>query len=166
MKRPTSNLFIRLFIACMWVYSLAEYAGVEGFNIAINTWSGPFEASATAAYGTLQSGGAALDAVQTGCTACEENQCDGSVGYGNHPDTSGHTTLDALIMDGTTMDAGSVGFVQGYRNVISLARYVLDYTEHTLIVGEGAEQLAKMIGTTPEEPTTTNSSTDIYNRYC
>jgi isoaspartyl peptidase/L-asparaginase-like protein (Ntn-hydrolase superfamily) len=43
---------------------------------------------------------------------------------------------------------------------------VLDYTEHTLIVGEGAEQLAKMIGTTPEEPTTTNSSTDIYNRYC
>ena len=41
-----------------------------------------------------------LDAVEAGCSLCEELQCDGSVGYGNHPDETGETTLDAMIMDG------------------------------------------------------------------
>lgn len=31
---------------------------------------------------------------------CEEQQCDGTVGYGGSPDEYGETTLDALIMDG------------------------------------------------------------------
>lgn len=42
----------------------------------------------------------ALDAVQAGCTKCEEDQCDGTVGYGGSPDENGETTLDAMIMDG------------------------------------------------------------------
>ena len=137
---------------------------VNALDIVVNTWSGPFTAAASAAYKRLAAGGSALDAVESGCSSCEENQCDVSVGYGNHPDTNGHTTLDALIMDGTTLDTGSVGFVRAYRNVIALARYVLAYTEHTLIVGEGAEFLADMIGLTKRAPTTTNASVQIYNR--
>ncbi len=35
-----------------------------------------------------------------GCTTCEEEQCDLTVGYGGSPDEGGRTTLDALIMDG------------------------------------------------------------------
>lgn len=35
-----------------------------------------------------------------GCTLCEEEQCDFTVGYGGSPDEAGHTTLDAMIMDG------------------------------------------------------------------
>ena len=42
----------------------------------------------------------ALDAVEEGCSLCEEQQCDGSVGFGGHPDENGETTLDAMIMDG------------------------------------------------------------------
>ena len=30
----------------------------------------------------LTEGGSALDAVEKGCTVCEVEQCDGSVGYG------------------------------------------------------------------------------------
>ena len=44
--------------------------------------------------------GSVLDAVEVGCSTCEELQCDGSVGYGSHPDETGRVTLDALIMDG------------------------------------------------------------------
>lgn len=35
-----------------------------------------------------------------GCTICEQEQCDGTVGYGGSPDENGETTLDALIIDG------------------------------------------------------------------
>lgn len=54
----------------------------------------------TAAWSTLQSGGSVLDAVERGCTRCEMEQCDGSVGYGGSPDETGETTLDAMIMNG------------------------------------------------------------------
>jgi N4-(beta-N-acetylglucosaminyl)-L-asparaginase len=42
----------------------------------------------------------ALDAVEKGCTTCEDEQCDGTVGFGGSPDENGETTLDAMIMDG------------------------------------------------------------------
>lgn len=35
-----------------------------------------------------------------GCSVCEVEQCDGTVGYGGAPDEAGHTSLDAMIMDG------------------------------------------------------------------
>jgi len=44
--------------------------------------------------------GTALDAIEKGCSLCEIEQCDGSVGYGGSPNEDGETTLDAMIMDG------------------------------------------------------------------
>ena len=53
------------------------------------------------AWETLRQGeGTAVDAVERGCTVCEELQCDGTVGFGGSPDETGETTLDAMIMDG------------------------------------------------------------------
>jgi len=48
----------------------------------------------------LATGGSVLDAVEIGCTTCEQEQCDGTVGYGGSPDENGETTLDAMIMNG------------------------------------------------------------------
>ena len=48
----------------------------------------------------MSKSGSALDGVEMGCTQCEGEQCDGTVGYGGSPDESGETTLDAMIMDG------------------------------------------------------------------
>ena len=45
-------------------------------------------------------GGSVVDAVEAGCTRCEELQCDGTVGFGGSPDEKGETRLDALIIDG------------------------------------------------------------------
>lgn len=42
----------------------------------------------------------AVDAVEAGCSECEMERCDGSVGWGSDPDEAGETTLDAMIMDG------------------------------------------------------------------
>lgn len=42
----------------------------------------------------------AVDAVELGCSVCEQEQCDFTVGFGGSPDENGETTLDAFIMDG------------------------------------------------------------------
>ncbi|KAK2115013.1 hypothetical protein P7K49_005638 [Saguinus oedipus] len=67
---------------------------------------------------------------------CEREQCDGSVGFGGSPDELGETTLDAMIMDGTTMDVGAVGDLRRIKNAIGVARKILEHTTHTLLVGE------------------------------
>lgn len=37
---------------------------------------------------------------------CEREQCDGTVGFGGSPNENGETTLDAMLMDGKTMNIG------------------------------------------------------------
>lgn len=41
-----------------------------------------------------------VDAIEAGCSLCEELQCRKTVGFGGSPDEAGETTLDAMIMDG------------------------------------------------------------------
>lgn len=51
-------------------------------------------------WSVLNMNGTAIDAVVAGCTVCEQEQCDGTVGYGGSPNENGETSLDALIIDG------------------------------------------------------------------
>lgn len=65
----------------------ADTGNSPGLPMVINTWGGPFTAATDAAYlALLESETSALDAVEIGCSTCEANQCDGSVGYGGSPD--------------------------------------------------------------------------------
>ncbi|RBQ75887.1 hypothetical protein VDGD_10265 [Verticillium dahliae] len=121
---------------------LAAAAPSPGLPLAINTWGGPFVAATDAAYASLLQGGAALDAVETGCSVCEANQCDGSVGYGGSPDEACETTLDAMIMDGVTMKAGAVAGLRRIKNAVGVARAVLERTTHTLLAGDLATAFA------------------------
>lgn len=52
--------------------------------------------------------GLAIDAAEAGARKCQIDQCDGVVGYGGSPDENGKTTLDAMIMNGSTMEVGAV----------------------------------------------------------
>jgi hypothetical protein len=118
----------------------------NGPPLVINTW--PFTSATEVGWAALQEGGedARLNAVERGCSECEAAQCDGSVGYGSVPDSVGEVTLDALIMDGPTHDAGSVACLRGVREAISVARAVMMHTSHTLLVGEKASDFARMMG--------------------
>ncbi|KAG5970332.1 hypothetical protein E4U56_007850 [Claviceps arundinis] len=128
--------------------------------IIIHTWSGPFKAASSAASTLLRLPHAsALDAIQAGASACEQNQCDGTVGHGGSPDETCETTLDALLMDGGhTLNIGAVGSLRRVKHAIAVARHVLDHTEHSLLVGDQATRFAIERGFVEEDLTTEDSA--------
>ncbi|XP_069049014.1 N(4)-(beta-N-acetylglucosaminyl)-L-asparaginase [Lepisosteus oculatus] len=130
--------------------------------LVINTWS--FKPATEKAWSVLRSGGSAVDAVVKGCAECEVYQCDGSVGYGGNPDETGETTLDAMIMNGDTMEVGAVGDLRRIRNAIGVARAVMEHTRHTFLVGESASIFAENMGFTAGD-LTTNESFSIHRQW-
>lgn len=89
----------------------------------------------------LQGGGSAVDAVEKSINALEDDPVF-DAGRGSHLNAAGEIELDASIMNGTTFRCGAVGAVQNIRNPISLARKVMDESEHILLVGKGALRFA------------------------
>lgn len=116
---------------------------VEG-PIVISTWNHGIAANA-AAWKVLEQGGKALDAVEQGVRVTEADLTNRSVGIGGMPDRDGHVTLDACIMDEESR-CGSVGFLEGIAHPISVARAVMDKTQHVMLVGAGAKKFALEYG--------------------
>lgn len=112
--------------------------------IVINTWN--FTHANQRAWLELAGHHSAIDAVEAGCTKCEEERCDGTVGWGGSPSEIGETTLDAMIMDGETYDVGAVAGLRRIKEAISVARFVMERTKHTLLVGDMATQFAISFG--------------------
>ncbi|XP_026555457.1 N(4)-(beta-N-acetylglucosaminyl)-L-asparaginase [Pseudonaja textilis] len=140
----------------------AASAGAPQLPLVINTWT--FKNANEIAWNTLQAGGSELDAVEKGCGQCEIEQCDGSVGYGGSPDEHGETTLDAMIMDGNTMQVGAVADLRRIKNAIGVARKVIEHTKHTFLVGESASLFAESMGF-PSEDLTTQNSVSMYIKW-
>ncbi len=99
----------------------------------------------------LAAGGSALDAVEAATRLVEDNPDDHTVGYGGYPNLLGEVELDASIMDGTTLQAGAVGALKGFRAPISVARRVMEELPHVLLVGEGAARFAAETGFVAEQ---------------
>jgi beta-aspartyl-peptidase (threonine type) len=79
----------------------------------------------------------------------EANPLDHSVGYSGLPNLLGEVELDASIMEGAGLRAGSVGALHGYQDALALARTIMQTMPHVLIVGTGADRLASETGLTP-----------------
>lgn len=94
----------------------------------------------------LKEGGSALDAIEEATRLVEMNPNDTSVGLAGIPNILGVQEMDASIMCGKTMDAGTVGALKGFKHPISVARKVLDHAPHVMLVGEGAELFARVMG--------------------
>uniref|UniRef100_A0A0K0D6L4 Beta-aspartyl-peptidase n=1 Tax=Angiostrongylus cantonensis TaxID=6313 RepID=A0A0K0D6L4_ANGCA len=72
-------------------------------------------------------------------STCERLQCDSTVGYGGSPDETGETTLDAMVMDGDGIRVGAVANLHRIKDAARLAMAVMNYTKHTILVGEAGE---------------------------
>lgn len=94
----------------------------------------------------LKNGGSAVDAVEKAANIIEVDPEDTSVGYGGLPNENGVVQLDASFMDGKTYSAGAVGCLENIMTPASVAKLVMQHTDHVLIVGKGALDFAKAWG--------------------
>src|SRR6185436_9999422 len=105
-------------------------ASANGFN------------GADGGYTLLTRGRDTLDAVGFVLKVQEDDPADDSVGYGGLPNEEGEVELDSCVMHGPTRRAGAVAGVRNIKNVASVARLVMERTNHVLLVGEGAQRFA------------------------
>lgn len=100
----------------------------------------------------LQNKGTALDAVRTAVVSLEDNILF-NAGRGAVFTKDKHQEMDAAIMCGKDLDAGSVSSVRNIRNPIELAYKIMKESEHVMLAGKGAEEFAKLhhIKTEPDE---------------
>ena len=93
----------------------------------------------------LNDGGTAIDAVESAITLMEDDETF-DAGTGSFLNAAGEVELDASIMDGKAFRAGAVAAVQNVKNPITLARKIMEESEHVLLVGKGAVRFAKEHG--------------------
>ncbi len=98
-----------------------------------------------AGYAILARGGTGMDAVEATIRVMEDSGLY-DAGRGAYYTKDGIPEMDAAIMDGRTLQAGSVASVKHIANPIHLARLVMEKTPHVLLVSDGAEEFAKSQG--------------------
>jgi beta-aspartyl-peptidase (threonine type) len=89
----------------------------------------------------LREGGSSLDAVEKVVNSLENNPLF-NAGKGAVYTIDGKHELDAAIMDGSTLAAGAVTGLRTVKNPISLARIVMEESNHIFFSGSGAEEFA------------------------
>lgn len=99
------------------------------------------EEAVLAGYKALQAGKTSVDAVEIAIRIMEDSPLF-NAGKGAVFTHDGKNELDASIMDGKTLGAGSVAGLRRVKNPITLARAVMEKSEHVMMIGEGAEKFA------------------------
>ena len=100
----------------------------------------------------LEKGLSALEAVEAAVQILEADPTF-DAGRGAFLNARGEIELDAMIMDGRSLAFGAVAAVRNLLHPVSLARTVMQQTEHCLLVGEGAQAFARQAGFEELDPT-------------
>lgn len=112
----------------------------------------------------LAAGGDPVDAAVAGINLVEDDPEEHTVGYGGLPNEEGVVELDACVMHGPTHKAGAVAALQNIRHASSVARAVMQHSDHVLLAGAGALQFAKAHGF-KEEDLLTDEARRIWLRW-
>jgi N4-(beta-N-acetylglucosaminyl)-L-asparaginase len=97
-------------------------------------------------YDMMARGSDPLDAAVAGVQLVELDPTDHSVGRGGYPNEEGVVQLDASCMHGPTKRAGAVAALEDIATPAAVAKAVMDYTNHVILVGEGAKRFALQMG--------------------
>jgi L-asparaginase / beta-aspartyl-peptidase len=100
--------------------------------------------AAEAGYEVLEKEGSALDAVEEAIRFLEDCPLF-NAGKGSALTEMGHAEMCASIMDGSNLNSGGVAIVRNVKNPISLARAVMEKTDHIYLGESGAMDFAREI---------------------
>ncbi len=90
----------------------------------------------------LKKGGSSLNAVENAIRSLEDNPLF-NAGKGAVFTHDGKNEMDASIMTGKDLMGGACAGVQNIKNPISLARAIMEKSEHVFMAGSGAQEFAK-----------------------
>lgn len=116
----------------------------------VSTWKRPGEVAIKAALIKSKAGGSLLDCLEAGLTAAEDDPELIAIGRGSLPNTDGELELDASVMVGSDLSAGAVCAVRGLLPTISIARWVMERTNHVMLAGDQARRFGIEQGLEPQ----------------
>lgn len=96
----------------------------------------------TKGYDILKNGGTAIDAVEQAVIILENSPLY-NAGKGSVFTADETHEMDASIMCGKSLNAGAVSLISGIKNPVSLAKDVMEKSEHVFLAGKGAMEFAK-----------------------
>jgi beta-aspartyl-peptidase (threonine type) len=99
------------------------------------------EEALEAGYAVLSAGGSAVNAVKAAIVVLEDNLLF-NAGRGSVFTKKGVQEMDAAIMNGSDLSAGSVAGIRNIRNPIELAAAVMQHSNHVFLSGKGANDFA------------------------
>lgn len=134
---------------------ISDYSGFEFTN-------GGKENAVARAFRLITEGKDVLDALIAGVNIPELDPLETGIGFGALPNADGVIELDASCMHGPLKRAGAVASLQGVRTPSLVARAVMDYTDHHLLVGEGAQRFARSMGFPIEDDLHTENSRKLF----
>lgn len=102
-------------------------------------------------YEILKKGGSSLDAVEAAVVVMENSPLF-NAGKGSVFNADGKNEMDAAIMDGSNLKAGTIAGVHVIKNPVKAARAVMEKSQHVMMIGDGAEKFAKENGIEIVEP--------------
>jgi N4-(beta-N-acetylglucosaminyl)-L-asparaginase len=137
---------------------IADYSGFEFKN-------GGTENAVQRAFRLITQGNDVLDALIAGVNIPELDPLETGIGYGSLPNADGVIQLDASCMHGPKKRAGAVAAIEGVRTPSLVAKAVMDYTDHHLIAGHGAQQFARAMGFAIEDDLHTETSRRLWREW-
>ena len=134
---------------------ISDYSGFEFKN-------GGTENAVERAFRLITKGEDVLDALIAGVNIPELDPLETGIGYGALPNADGVVQLDASCMHGPKKRAGAVAAIEGVRTPSLVAKAVMDYTDHHLLAGKGAQEFARAMGFKIEEDLNTENSRRLW----
>jgi beta-aspartyl-peptidase (threonine type) len=131
--------------AAKWAIAIHGGGGEEEWLHMDATTAAAYHASLARALdagaAVLSKDGRSIDAVEAAIEVLENDPLF-NAGRGAGFDAQGRNEMDAAIMDGATLEAGSVAGVSATKNPIALARAVMEHSPYVMMVGPGADAFA------------------------
>ena len=106
-----------------------------------------------------------LNAVETAVVRMEDSGLFDAGISGSYLTSRGQVEMDAAIMNGKDLSAGSVGMVKNIKNPVRVARLVMQHTNHVMLVSSGVTEFGKLLNLEFKRSRPTTTSLAKYNLY-
>lgn len=132
-------------------YALALHGGAGDYSNAgfdqdkIDAYHQSLYQAAKTGQDILKDGGSAVDAIEHSIRVLEDDPLF-NAGRGSVFTDEGKVELDAAIMDGDGLHAGAAAGVRTTRHAITLARAIMEKSEHVMLHGRGADAFGETQG--------------------